>query len=53
MNTSGDGKMAVIDNQIKCRFLLADVWYSSNDNMEYIKFDLKKTLSYPLKRTGW
>lgn len=42
-------KKAVIDNQIKCKWFLADVWFSSNDNMEYIKFDLKKDFIMPIK----
>ena len=42
-------KTAVIDNQIKCKWFLADVWFSSNDNMEYIKFDLKKDFVMPIK----
>lgn len=42
-------KVAVIDNQIKCRWFVADVWFSSNDNMEYIKFDLKKDFIMPIK----
>lgn len=28
-------KVAVIDNQVKCKCIVADVWFSSNDNMEY------------------
>ncbi len=42
-------KVAVIDNQIKCGWFVADVWFSSNDNMEYIKFDLKKNFVMPIK----
>jgi len=42
-------KVAVIDNRIKCRWILADVWFSSNDNMEYIKFDLRKNFVMPIK----
>jgi IS4 transposase len=42
-------KIAIFDNQIKCKWLLADVWFSSNDNMEYIKFDLKKDFVMPIK----
>jgi len=42
-------KIAIIDNQIKCKWFLADVWFSSNDNMEYIKFDLKKDFVMPIK----
>lgn len=42
-------KIAVIDNQIKCKWFLADVWFSSNDNMEFIRFDLKKDFVMPIK----
>lgn len=42
-------RTAIVDNQIKCRFILADVWFSSNDNMEYITFDLKKDFIMPVK----
>lgn len=42
-------KVAVVDNQIKCRYFLADVWFSSNDNMKYIKEDLKKDFIMPIK----
>lgn len=42
-------KVAVIDNQITCRWIVADVWFASNDNMEYIKFDLKKDFIMPIK----
>jgi DDE superfamily endonuclease len=42
-------KVAIIDNKIKCKWILADVWFSSNDNMEYIKFDLKKDFVMPIK----
>lgn len=42
-------KIAIIDNQIKCRWVVADVWFSSNDNMEFIKFDLKKNFVIPIK----
>ncbi len=42
-------KVATVDNRIKYRFIVADVWFSSNDNMEYIKFDLKKEFVIPIK----
>jgi hypothetical protein len=42
-------KVAVMDNQIRCRWFVADSWFSSNDNMEYIKFDLKKHFIMPIK----
>ena len=42
-------KTAIIDNQIKCKWILADVWFSSNDNMEFIYFDLQKDFVMPIK----
>lgn len=42
-------KIAIIDNQIKCQWIVTDVWFSSNDNMEFIKFDLKKDFVMPIK----
>lgn len=42
-------KTAIIDNKIKCRWILTDVWFSSNDNMEYTKFELKKDFVMPIK----
>lgn len=42
-------KVAVIDNQIKCKWIMSDVWYSSNDNMEYLRFELKKHFIMPIK----
>ena len=42
-------RIAILDNQISCRWFLADVWFSSNDNMEFIKFDLKKEFVMPIK----
>lgn len=42
-------EIAIMKNKIKCRWFLADVWFSSNDNMEYIKFDLKKDFVMPIK----
>ena len=42
-------KVAVIDNQIKCRWFVADVWFSSNENMEYITYTLKKQFIMPIK----
>lgn len=42
-------EIAIIHNQIKCRWIVADVWFSSNDNMEFIKFDLKKNFVMPIK----
>ena len=42
-------RIAVLENRIKCRWILADVWYSGNDNMEYIKFELHKDFILPIK----
>jgi IS4 transposase len=41
--------VAVKDNKIKCRWVLADVWFSSVENMKYIKFDLRKDFVMPIK----
>lgn len=41
--------VAIRDNRIKCRWVLSDVWYSGNDNMEYIKFELHKDFIMPIK----
>ena len=42
-------KVAVIENKIKCCFILADTYFSGNDNMEFIHFDLKKKFVMPIK----
>lgn len=42
-------KVAIIDNQIPCRWVLADIWYSGNDNLEYLKLTLKKEFIMPIK----
>jgi hypothetical protein len=42
-------KRAIVDNQIPCRWVLADIWYSGNDNLEYIKLQLKKDFIMPIK----
>lgn len=42
-------KVAVLSNKIKCRWILADAYFSGNDNMEYIKFEIKKNFVMPLK----
>lgn len=41
--------IAILENRIKCRWVLTDVWYSGNDNMEYIKFELHKEFILPIK----
>lgn len=38
-----------VQNQIKFRYVLADVWFSSNDTMEYVKYKLKKEFIMPIK----
>jgi hypothetical protein len=42
-------KVAIVDNQIPCRWVLADIWYSGNDNLEFIKLTLKKDFIMPIK----
>jgi hypothetical protein len=42
-------KVAIVNNQIPCRWVLADIWYSGNDNLEYIKLTLKKDFIMPIK----
>jgi IS4 transposase len=41
--------VAVVQNKIKCRWVLADSYFSGNDNLEFIKLDLKKDFVIPLK----
>jgi hypothetical protein len=41
--------IAILKNLIQCRWVLADVWYSGNDNLEYIKFELHKDFILPIK----
>ncbi len=36
-------------NRVKFRYVLSDVWYSSSENMRYIKEDLEKEFIMPLK----
>jgi hypothetical protein len=42
-------KIAIQDNQIPCRWILADIWYSSNNNLEFIKSKLHKDFIMPIK----
>ncbi len=42
-------KVAIVDNQVPCRWVLADIWYSGNDNLEYIKLQLHKDFIMPIK----
>jgi len=41
--------VAVSKNKIKCRFVLADSYFSGNDNLEFIKLKLRKDFVIPLK----
>lgn len=41
--------VAVVHNKIKCRWVLADSYFSGNDNLEFIKLKLKKDFVMPLK----
>lgn len=36
-------------NQVKFRYVLADIWYGSSENMEFIKQTHKKDFIFPLK----
>jgi hypothetical protein len=38
------------ENQLKYKYILADKWFSSNENMEFIENTLKKKFVIPLKR---
>lgn len=44
-------KMATVavKNKIKFRWIVADSYFSGNDNMEFIKFDIQKDFVMPLK----
>jgi hypothetical protein len=42
-------KVAIVDNHIPCRWVLADIWYSSNENLKFIKLELKKDFIMPIK----
>lgn len=42
-------QIAVKDNNITCSFILADTYFSGNDNMEFIHFDLQKKFVIPIK----
>jgi hypothetical protein len=42
-------QVAVVQNKMKCRYILADTYFSGNDNMEFIKFDLQKDFVMPIK----
>jgi hypothetical protein len=38
-----------VQNQIKFRYVLADIWYGSAENMNYIAQDLERFFLIPLK----
>lgn len=40
---------ACVKNNIKFKYVLNDVWYSSSENMMYVKKDLKKDFVMPIK----
>jgi IS4 transposase len=42
-------KVAVTQNKIKCHWIAADSYFSGNDNLEFIKLDLKKEFVMPIK----
>lgn len=41
--------LQAIRNQVKFRYVLADIWYGSSENMEFIKETHKKDFIFPLK----
>jgi hypothetical protein len=42
-------KIATFELKLKYKWIVADVWFSSNDTMEFIKFELKKEFIMPIK----
>lgn len=40
---------ACVDNQLPFHYVLNDVWYSSAENMRFVKLDLKRDFVMPLK----
>jgi len=42
-------KTLIQQNQIKVKYILFDIWYSSKENMEFIKLDLKKDFVCAIK----
>lgn len=40
---------ACVDNKLPFRFVVADLWYASAENMRYIKLDLAREFIFPLK----
>ena len=43
-------KIITNENQLKYKYILADKWFSSNENMEFIENILKRKFVIPLKR---
>lgn len=41
--------VCVHKNQIKFRYVIADIWFASTDNMKHIKLNLKKDFVMPIK----
>lgn len=41
--------LATFELRIKYKWIVADVWFSANDTMEFIKFELKKEFIMPVK----
>jgi hypothetical protein len=42
-------QIATFEQRIKYTWIVADVWFSSNDTMEFIKYELKKEFIMPIK----
>lgn len=42
-------KVLIQQNQVKCKYVLFDIWFSSKENMEFIKIDLKKDFVCAIK----
>lgn len=40
---------ACTDNKLSFRFVVADLWYASAENMRYVKLDLAREFIFPLK----
>lgn len=40
---------ACSDNKLPFRFVLADLWYASAENMRYVKLELEREFIFPLK----
>jgi len=42
-------KVLIQQNQVKCKYVLFDIWFSSKENMEFIKIDLQKDFVCAIK----